>query len=850
MNRARRISILWRLPLVALLATAGVLTAQAHPIELAGAGVSRHAVVVSPDASPPVRQAAERLATVLGEIGGATFAIETGAGESGIVVGTAAEFPGLGLDGRFAAHDPLRREDYILRSEPARLLVVAATPLGVQHAVADLLWRLGVRQYFPGERWRIVPRRATVVVDIDVFETPDFHVRRIINGGGYFDYDDAVTKEWRLANRIGAGFNVANSHVYDAIVATRRAEFEQHPEYLALVDGVRRPIERDDNKFCISNPGLRAVVIDWAEKYFESHRDRVDGVSMEPSDGLGWCECEACGRLGSVTDRVVYLANEVASALDERFDRDVYVGILAYSAHSPPPSIPVHPRVVISVANGYITGGFTFEELLEAWGKTGRMLGVYDYLGVVQWSWDRPGRGRATRSEYVREALPAIHAAGGRLFTGEAEGNWGPAGFGYFMTARILWDVAEAARYDERFDEFLALCFGSAAEPLRGFYALIDGSSQPLLSRDLIGRMYAALDEGWRRTDDEAARRRIADLVFYTRYVELYFDYDTARPADQQAGIERLIRYIWTIRHRLMVHAREIYRQLPRLTKNVTVPPDAYYKLPEAKNIWKQDPLATDEAVPAILRGGLAANPRNTFITRNYSRELVPAAPLGLDAPALRGFPGGTQNYQRFETWVADPAAAIELEATAGLIPHYRDRGAARITLHGPLDSRGEGPAVDEARVPPDGEPRPVVLRPREAGLHAIEVRDGGDRTQLTWPPGQPMTLWSGMGLKPDYALAWSAYFYVPADADRVAGYAAHCSGTLRDADGREVVDFRAGLEPGFFDVPVTPGQGGRLWRFDNCSGQRLLLTVPPCLARSPAELLLPREVVAPAGAR
>lgn len=824
---------------------AGVRIATAAPCELARDGRGLLPVVVSPAATPLVREAAERLAATLGEIGGTTFAVEADTGESGIIVGTAAEWPGLGLAARFDPADPLRREEYILRSEPERLLVVAATPLGVQHAVADVLWRLGVRQYFPGPDWRIVPGDPRLTVEVDVFEAPDFQVRRIINGGGYFDYDEAPTKAWRIANRIGAGLNVANSHVYDAIVAARRAEFEQHPEYLALVDGVRRPIERDENKFCISNPGLRAVVIDWAVQHFESQRDRVDGVSMEPSDGLGWCECEACGRLGSVTDRVVFLANEVAAALEMRFDRDAYVGILAYAAHSPPPTIAVHPKVVISVANGYITGGFTFEELLEAWGKTGRMLGVYDYLGVVQWSWDRPGNGRATRSEYIRGAVPAIHTAGGRLFTGEAEGNWGPAGFGYFMTSRILWDVDEAARYDERFTEFLDRCFRAGAAPVREFYALIDGSRRPLLSRDLIGRMYAALDAAWSAEDSEAVRRRIADLVFYTRYVELFFDYETAPPADQQAAFETLIRFTWSIRHRLMVHAREIYRQLARSNKHVTVPAEVYYKVPDATNIWKQDPAPSDAVASGIITAGLAKNLRNTFEPRAYSRELVPAGPLGLDAPPLRGFPGGTQSYQRFETWVGDPAAAIELEVTGGLIVHYRDRGDARIVLRGPLDPRGEGPKADEARVPPDGKPRAVVLRPLEAGLHAIEVRDGGDRTQLVWPADRPMTVWAADGTAPNHVLAWSAYFFVPCDARRVAGYAAHPSGTLRDADGKKVADFTQQGGPGFFDVPVPPGQAGRLWRFEQCIGQRLLLTVPPCLARSPAELLLPSEVVA-----
>jgi hypothetical protein len=65
----------------------------------------------------------------------------------------------------------------------------------------------------------------------------------------------------------------------------------------------------------------------------------------------------------------------------------------------------------------------------------------------------------------------------------------------------------------------------------------------------------------------------------------------------------------------------------------------------------------------------------------------------------------------------------------------------------------------------------------------------------------------------------------------------------LLDADGHEVLDF-AKKEEGWFKVPVQAGQDGRLWQFENSQGQRLLMTVPPYLARCREELLLPTEVI------
>ena len=53
----------------------------------------------------------------------------------------------------------------------------------------------------------------------------------------------------------------------------------------------------------------------------------------------------------------------------------------------------------------------------------------------------------------------------------------------------------------------------------------------------------------------------------------------------------------------------------------------------------------------------------------------------------------------------------------------------------------------------------------------------------------------------------------------------------------------------GMVVVPLFAGfdlrrRQGRLWKFHRCTGRRILLTVPPLLARSAAELLLPERIV------
>lgn len=59
-----------------------------------------------------------------------------------------------------------------------------------------------------------------------------------------------------------------------------------------------------------------------------------------------------------------------------------------------------------------------------------------------------------------------------------------------------------------------------------------------------------------------------------------------------------------------------------------------------------------------------------------------------------------------------------------------------------------------------------------------------------------------------------------------------------------ELLDFAKMDGDGFFKIEVPPGADGALWKFEHSLGQRLLMTVPPYLARSGEALLLPREVV------
>jgi len=807
------------------------------PARLVSDGKPLAPIIVAESVSEPTRKAARTLAAQLKRITDAAFEVRVGDGATGIVVGTVRDFPTLAGDLPRELRDD-EREVYVLRSHERGLWVIGTTDLAVEHAVWDLLYRLGYRQFFPGPTWEVVPHSPDLAVSVDVVERPSYLTRHIWYGFGPWDHAKGHYEDWCRKNRATNGIELDTGHIGELLRERYKDEFARHPEFLALVDG-----RRTSDKFCISNPGLRRLIIGNALEHF-AKQPNIDSLSVEPSDGLGWCECAECAKLGSPSDRAVLLANEVAAAVSEKRPGKRF-GMYAYGGHVAPPRIDVHPRLVVSVATAFGSAGLTLDELMSGWQARGATLGVREYFAVHPWDRDVPGgaggwnSARGSDLEYLARTIPHYHQRGARFFSAESSDNWGLCGLGYFLAARMLWDVREATpdRVAALRADFLERAFGPAREPMDRFYRLIDGSRRPLLSDDLIGRMYRTLDDARRLAGHDDVKNRLAALVLYTHYVERWSDYSNAKGDERPAAFERLIRHAYRMRGTMMVHTLGLYRDLPTRDAQVHVPPDCEWTVPEGRNPWKSsEPFGAAE-IDELLADGIARYKLLDFEAVSFTSDLVPAAPLRL--PDVE--PGQYGLYFRdefdFYSWVESAPAEIRFSVQAGLI--YGRLGDAKFSLF-PRDEL-QGNAVAKIDIPPDKQQRDVSLRSTIRGLQRLHLSDGGDGTAITWPAGTPLTIRSDPASPAPLHGRWTLYFYVPRGT-RVIGGFADGPGELRDPDGKTVHTF--GDAPGYFSVPVPGGQDAALWRFHHGNGRRLLMTVPPYLARNAAELLLPREVV------
>lgn len=806
-------------------------------------------IIISENASASTKSNASKLAEYLGKIGGAKFKIETGDGTSGISIGLATDFPALKLASTFKSDDILKREEYLLRTHAGGLLVLGASDLAVQHGVWDLLSRLGYRQFFPGKNWEVVPYLQRMELGIDTLEKPDYHSRRIWYGYGAWDYAKEPYRDWCEKNRALQGVNLNTGHAYDGIVKALKKEFSNHNEYWPLLNNERKEVRNP--KPCLGNPDLRSLIVKNAVGQVKKNT-LLDSISMDPSDGGGWCECKACSKLGSVSDQAITLANETATAINQEFPGKL-VGIYGYNFHSPPPNIKVHPKVVVSVATAFIKGGMSLEDIISGWAEKGATLGIREYYSVNTWDRDQPGHARGGNLDYLQRTIPEFHSKGARYMSAESSDNWGPNGLGYYFAARMLWDVREAKNRDAIERDFLTRAFGPASPAMKDFYDQINGSKPHLVVDDQLGRMYRSLQKARVMADATEIKNRLDDLAIYTRYCTLYHRYATADGKARQLAFENLIKHAYRMRTTMMIHAYALYRDLAGRDKTVSIPTDAKWQVPEGKNPWKSSVPFTPQEIETFITEGITAHKlvELNFKPVNFGANLLPAmSRLAIpgDLPAGEFTPGrGTQS---FLTYASQPSN-IELNITGGMIAHYRDRGNVKVELYkiGGESQTGEKETLVEtnASIPPDGVERTLKLSLKQPGLYKIIVKDGNDRTQVNWPKGQLMTIASTQEnpMNRFYGL-WMGYFYVPKGTKMIGLFGGE-HGEVRDSQDRPHF-WLNGREPNFYSVPVPPGEDGKFWRVRYCRGAVRLLTVPPFFAKTPGELLLPEEVLAKDG--
>lgn len=733
---------------------------------------------------------------------------------------------------------------YAIVTETERVLLLGNSEAAARHAVADLLRRWGFRQFAPSPRWRIKPKLDLLTIDFTTVEKPALIDRRIWYAYGMGDDTKPLMDDyqrWVHANRLSLRSPINNGHSYGNIIQRNAEAFANDPELSALLPDGTRDTVRSPNarKFCFSNPALIDLVAEDRKKLLGELRKANPAsfmVSVDPSDGEGTCHCARCAALGTTSDRVFHLANEVARRL-RATDPTAWVGLYAYSSHRLPPTIPIESNVYVQVAMGFNRTEFSLPELVDRWSKKVGAIGLREYYGVEAWDWGLPGRARGARVGYHEKWIPFFAERKLNAINAETNANWGTQTLGLYVAAQLMWNPKANAK--ALADEFFTLAYGDAAAgPMRAFHEKME-AAPPLRAATLLP-LFEDLESAVKATRDAGILARLADLQAYLIYVAKYREFDLvqsrqpSRNDTYYSALESLMNYTWRIRMRDTAHyyalARRLCNGLPIEDKR----PEFYLARKEANPVWMHGEAPSDAEIATWFSETAAKLRADRDPTVNFSRYLDSVVVPGEDA-------GPAQIHQD------------EREAVA------RFRGG----LLGYLVP--SGPLTAKLGVSPVSKPVTITVHFREETIFEREIKGGGGMQELSIElprafeyrveisgefelrvPRETPLVFEASSMQPawiDYS--GPHYFYVPkGTTELIVDGDPRLSLMVPGVGKRDLVpaDRQAGQD--YLTVSVPPGADGQVWHTHSLTRGRVsLLNVPPLLSFHRQTVLVPREV-------
>lgn len=461
------------------------------------AGQPNARIIVSPNASYIVQDAAEELQTYIEKISGAQLPIGNSATVKGnlILVGRQPEVDSLipGLDGYDLAHD-----GFVIKSLPEKLVITGQSDsylhnnagkvdCGTLNAVYYFLESLGCRWYMPGEDGEVVPNKATITVsDFNLMDKPDFKSRWL---GGYAvaQLGGSVYNEyllWLTRNR--ANWNAYHQgHTLKQWVDPD-VYFAQHPEWFPLINGQRYS---GYAQVCTSNTEMTATCATNFNNFLQSY-DLWRSYPVGQNDSFLWCECTPClEQYGQET--FVYDTHEYARTVGVAAGSQVYPnianGYLKFINAVAQQTEQVHPDTLITYYALYNIPGFpevlprdnvmpvmchmaSNEEIwcreVSKWEAISQQLYYYTYMGYrlafpklritddIRWCYEHKGIGMYLEHD---EYSPL---------------NMVP----FYLAAKSLWDTT--AEPNEILAEFYSNYYGAAEVPMRQFYETFEAATR------------------------------------------------------------------------------------------------------------------------------------------------------------------------------------------------------------------------------------------------------------------------------------------------------------------------------------------------------------------------------------
>lgn len=454
-------------------------------------------------------------------------------------------------------------EDFVVSGNDKRLLLVAKHPKGLALAIYSYLDGLGFKWYFPGEEWVHVPSLTSIRWVKEAYVTPSFHLRNFFGTGGIvpnpaLDPTNSLQHKWdlwKLRNRMGGEVELPG-HYGETFNLNYRPQLEAHPEYLALINGKRVPWSVGA-KWCISNKALRDLFINDRVQFVKRTLSSQPGIQskiivpVDPADGYDDCQCPDCQKLGTGSDRVFFLANEVARAV-AKVTPLAYPNLYAYNTHATPPPFSLEPNLIVQVIPYAFQNVGTPQQMMAMWQKKVSRPFMYDYYGLPDWHFDTPLTGIWAPQSLVQK-IKDWKAYNMQGFLLESSFSTASTGISLYWAARLGWNVEDNMPAVQK--NYYTHMFGAAAPHIIKYYEKLQGNFAGVAD---LPYLLSLLDQAMNAVPSAEIHKRIEHLQAYVHYLSLYYGWDAAPAEEKERAWEALVSYVWKIHPLAVIHTTRI----------------------------------------------------------------------------------------------------------------------------------------------------------------------------------------------------------------------------------------------------------------------------------------------------
>ena len=370
---------------------------------------------------------------------------------------------------------------------------------GTCYATYDFLERFcGVRWYGPTDLTSVIPHRPELSVQgDDVRRSPALKHRNALSVGGWpflrgqwGDFNSAqVYLHWRRL-RLGGEKWAANHTIHRRTIETVLND----PEYQA--QGPAHGLN-----LCYTHPKLVQTMAQMARDYFDGKADLPEGFkalgdyfAIVPEDVAKYCDCQRCRQLldggkemqtgffssGEISDYWFSFVNAVAREVRQTHP-DKYIATLAYWNYAyPPRGFELEPNV--SVAPCLHTCAFAIDDdVRENDMKFYRAWLAQSKAPLFLWNYYHHPMEPALIDKWNCFPNVMVHetARAARMFIQDGVRGIFECGeqdqLEHYVMLKI-WDDPSRDT-DALLDEFFALYFGGAAQPMHQFYRTLESTA-------------------------------------------------------------------------------------------------------------------------------------------------------------------------------------------------------------------------------------------------------------------------------------------------------------------------------------------------------------------------------------